>query len=66
MNEYQIIIVLMLAAQFFTLFLLWEANKSIDQWQATWMRDTKELLQCKRNTSLRDPKTGRFIKRGKV
>jgi hypothetical protein len=66
MNQYQIIIAFMLAAQLFTAFLLWEAVKRGDSWQAAWTRDTKELLQYKRNTSLRDPKTGRFMKKDKI
>ena len=65
MNPYQIIIVLMLAAQLFTAFLLWEAVKRGDAWQAAWTRDSAELLLWKRNALLRDPETGRYIKKAK-
>jgi hypothetical protein len=65
MNEYQIIIVLMLAAQLFTAFLLWEAVKHGDKWKAMWTRDTSELLFWKRNGILRDPVTGKYRKRDK-
>jgi hypothetical protein len=63
MNHYQIVIVLMLAAQLFTAFLLWEAVKRGDAWQAAWTRDSAELLLWKRNAILRDPKTGKYRKR---
>jgi hypothetical protein len=65
MNPYQIIIVLMLAAQLFTAFLLWEAVKHGDKWKAMWTRDTSELLYWKRNGILRDPLTGKYRKRDK-
>ena len=63
MNHYQIIIVMMLVVHLLTVFLLWEAVKRGDQWQATWARDAKELLYWKRNGLLRDPETGRYIKK---
>lgn len=56
MNTYQVIVSLMVVAQLFTLFLLWEATKRGDQLQA----------KLKRNAPLRDPKTGRFINMGKI
>ena len=65
MNKYQIVIVLMLAAQLFTAFLLWEAVKHGDKWTAMWTRDTSELLFWKRNGILRDPLTGKYRKRDK-
>ena len=65
MTQYQIIIALMLAAQLFTAFLLWEAVKRGDAWQAMWTRDSAELLYWKRHATLRDPKTGRYIKKVK-
>jgi hypothetical protein len=65
MNHYQIIIALMLAAQLFTAFLLWEAVKHGDKWKAMWTRDTSELLFWKRNGILRDPLTGKYRKRDK-
>ena len=63
MTQYEIIIALMLAAQLFTAFLIWEAVKRGDKWQAAWTRDTKELLFWKRHAVLRDPKTGKYVKK---
>ncbi len=51
MSYCDVFIALMFAAQMFTLFLLWEAAKRGDYW--------------KRNAIVRDPKTGRFIKRSR-
>jgi hypothetical protein len=65
MTQYQIIIALMLAAQLFTAFLLWEAVKRGDKWQTMWTRDIAELLYWKRNGILRDPLTGKYRKRDK-
>ena len=65
MNQYQIAIVALLAAQLFTSFLLWEAVKRGDKWQAMWTRDVAELLFWKRNGILRDPLTGKYRKRDK-
>jgi len=56
MTTYQVIITLMVLAQFFTLNLLWESKKREDQLQA----------KLKLAAPLRDPKTGRFIKMGKI
>jgi hypothetical protein len=63
MNQYQIAIVAALIMQAVTLFLLWEAVKRGNAWQAMWMRDTSELLFWKRNGILRDPLTGKYRKR---
>jgi hypothetical protein len=65
MNHYQIIIALMLAAQLFTAFLIWEAVKRGDAWQAAWTREAAELLLWKRHAVLRDPKTGKYTKKDK-
>jgi hypothetical protein len=65
MNQYQIAIVALLAMQAVTLFLLWEAVKRGNAWQAMWTRDTSELLFWKRNGILRDPLTGKYRKRDK-
>ena len=65
MTQYEIIIALMIAAQLFTAFLLWEAVKRGDKWQAMWTRDTSELLYWKRNAVLRDPKSGKYVKKDK-
>ena len=65
MNQYQIIIALMLAAQLFTAFLLWQTVKSGDKWQAMWTMTAEELLFWKRNAVLRDPKSGKYVKKAK-
>ena len=65
MNQYQIAIVAALRAQAVTLFLLWEAVKRGDAWQAMWTRDSAELLYWKRNGILRDPKSGKYVKKAK-
>jgi len=63
MTQYQIALVLALVMQLFTAFLIWEAVKRGDKWQAAWTRDTKELLFWKRHAVLRDPKTGKYVKK---
>ena len=65
MNHYQIVIVLLLISQGVTLVLLWETAKNGDKWQAMWTRDTSELLFWKRNAVLRDPVTGKYVKKDK-
>lgn len=65
MNQYQIALVVLIIAQLFTAFLLWEAVKRGDAWQAAWTRDTSELLYWKRNGILRDPLTGKYRKKDK-
>jgi hypothetical protein len=63
MNHYQIVIVLLLISQGVTLLLLSEAIKRGSKWQAMWTRDTSELLYWKRNAVLRDPNTGKYVKK---
>jgi multisubunit Na+/H+ antiporter MnhC subunit len=64
MNQYQIVIVLLLISQGVTLFLLGMACRERNKWQAAWTRDSAELLLWKRNGIMRDPKTGKYRKRG--
>jgi hypothetical protein len=66
MNQYQIAIIALLAAQLFTSFLLWRTHLDRQFWQAMWTRDAAELILHKRNASLRDSKTGRFIKKDTI
>jgi hypothetical protein len=49
MNYCEVLIAIMFGVQMFTLFLLWEAVNDANNW--------------KRNAIMRDPKTGRFVKR---
>jgi hypothetical protein len=65
MNQYQIAIVVALISQAVTLIILWQAVKRGNAWQAMWMRDTSELLFWKRNGILRDPKSGKYVKKAK-
>ena len=65
MNHYQIVIILFLISQGATLWLLWASEKNSRRWQAMWTRDSAELLFWKRHATLRDPKTGRYIKKDK-
>jgi hypothetical protein len=64
LNHYEIMIALLIGALLFTVFLLQDAVKESMRWQAAWTRDAKELLYWKRNALLRDPKTGKYNKRG--
>jgi hypothetical protein len=65
MNHYQIVIILFLISQGVTLLLLWQTVKSGDKWRVLWTRDTSELLYWKRNAVLRDPNTGKYVKKDK-
>lgn len=65
MTHEQIAIIALLAAQAFTLALLWLTKEESDQWREAWLRDATELLDWKRNAVQRDPKTGRYVKKGK-
>jgi hypothetical protein len=65
MSQYQIAIIMLLISQGVTLLLLSEAIKRGSKWQAMWTRDSAELLFWKRHATLRDPKTGRYIKKAK-
>ena len=65
MTHEQIAIIALLAAQAFTLTLLWLTKEDADQWRKAWLRDATELLQWKRHGLMRDPETGRYVKKGK-
>jgi hypothetical protein len=56
-------IILILAAQTLTLTALWHTHKDRDAWRAAWTRDAAELLHWKRNAILRDPKSGKYVKK---
>jgi hypothetical protein len=64
MTQYQIAIAGLLAAQAFTLTLLWLTKNESDQWRTMWLRDATELLQWKRYGLMRDAKTGRYKRKG--
>ena len=65
MTQYELAIAGLLAAQAFTLALLWLTKEESDQWRTMWLRDATELLEWKRNALMRDAKTGRYIKKDK-
>lgn len=65
MTQYQFAIAGLLAAQAFTLTLLWLTKEDADQWRKAWLRDATELLEWKRNGLMRDTETGRYVKKGK-
>jgi hypothetical protein len=62
--EYFIIAVL-LAAQAATLAILWDTYNQYSWFRKAWIRDTKELLLWKQNAVMRDPKTGKYVKKAK-
>lgn len=65
MSQYEIAIAALLAAQAFTLALLWLAKEESDQWRTMWLRDATELLEWKRYGLMRDPLTGKYRKKDK-
>ena len=65
MTQYEILIGFMLAAQLFTLQLLWGLYSERNKWRTMWLRDATELLDWKRYGLMRDPETGRYVKKGK-
>lgn len=65
MTQEQIAIVALLIAQALSIYALWLTQKSADAWRKAWLRDAAELLQWKRYGLMRDPKTGRYVKKDK-
>lgn len=65
MSQHQIAIITLLAIEAVTLYALWLTKKDADQWRKAWLRDSAELLYWKRYATLRDPSTGRYIKKDK-
>jgi hypothetical protein len=65
MTHDQIAIVTLLAIEAVTLYALWLTHQSGEWWRKAWLRDSAELLYWKRNGILRDPKTGKYIKKDK-
>jgi hypothetical protein len=66
MNQYEIAIIALLALEAITLLVLWQTHVDRTWWRNAWTRDTTELLSLKRNASLRDSKTGRFVKKDTI
>jgi len=65
MIDYQIAIAALLLAQVTTLWLLWQSAKTGDWFRRAWIRDSKELLHWKRYAVLRDPKTGKYVRKAR-
>jgi hypothetical protein len=65
MNAYHFTIAVLLAAQAATLAILWDTHRQYNWFRKAWMRDSAELLFWKRHATLRDPKTGRYVKKDK-
>jgi hypothetical protein len=65
MTQYQIALVALLIAQAVTLVLLYITKNECYDWRDMWLRDTKELLYWKQNAVLRDPETGKYVKKAK-
>lgn len=71
MNVHQIIDAALIASQLFTLFALRLAIKRADYWHAEWVRQCSdgfqvqlELMLWQQTAVRRDPKTGRYVKKG--
>jgi hypothetical protein len=65
MNQYEIAIVALLAMQAVTLYALWITHKDRQGWVAMWTMTAEELLLWKDYAVLRDPKTGKYVKKDK-
>jgi hypothetical protein len=65
MTHEQIAIITLLAIEALTLYALWLTQQSGEWFRKAWLRDSAELLEWKRHATLRDPKTGRYIKKAK-
>jgi hypothetical protein len=65
MTHEQIAIVTLLAIEALTLYALWLTHQSGEWWRKAWLRDSAELLHWKRHATLRDPKTGKYVKKVK-
>jgi len=65
MTQYQIALVALLIAQAVTLVLLYITKNECYDWRDMWLRDATELLHWKRHATLRDPKTGKYVKKDK-
>lgn len=64
MTQHEIAIITLLAIEAMTLYALWMTHQSGEWWRKAWLRDSAELLHWKRNALMRDPKTGRYKRKG--
>ncbi len=65
MTHEQIAIIALLIAQALSIYAIWLTQQSGEWFRKAWLRDSAELLHWKRHGLLRDPKTGRYIKKDK-
>ena len=65
MTHEQIAIIALLIAQALSIYALWLTQQSGEWFRKAWMRDSAELLHWKRHATLRDAKTGRYVKKVK-
>jgi hypothetical protein len=65
MSQHEIAIITLLAIEAVTLYALWLTHQSGEWWRKAWLRDSAELLYWKRYGLMRDPKTGRYVKKDK-
>ena len=65
MTQHEIAIIALLIAQALSIYALWLTQQSGEWFRKAWLRDSAELLEWKRNAVLRDPKTGRYVKKDK-
>jgi hypothetical protein len=65
MNQYQIALVALIIAQIVALRAMWKAQDTGEWYRKAWLRDSTELLYWKRNAVLRDPNTGKYVKKDK-
>lgn len=63
MTAEQFAIALLCATQAGTLCILWDTHKAHEWFRKAWTRDTAELLFWKRNAVLRDPKSGKYVRK---
>ena len=61
----QMTIVALVIALTLTLYATWLTHQSGEWFRKAWLRDSAELLYWKRYATLRDPNTGRYIKKDK-
>lgn len=61
----QIAIIALLIAQALSIYAIWLTQQSGEWFRKAWLRDSAELLYWKRYATLRDPNTGRYIKKDK-
>ena len=65
MTHHELAIIALLIAQALSIYAIWLTQQSGEWFRKAWLRDSAELLHWKRHGLLRDPKTGRYIKKDK-